>query len=79
MSMSDCSSCWETPCVCGKGYKHLSTKELKELVHSLTETIREKEFLAHDPMKRYHKGKTNSVSLIDGVFRRDDENLSMWW
>lgn len=55
MSMSDCESCWETPCVCGKGYKHLSTIELKEILHQITKLIKKKEFLMHDPNQRYFK------------------------
>ena len=27
MSLSDCPSCWDTPCSCGDGYRHMSTEE----------------------------------------------------
>lgn len=31
MSMSDCEKCWETPCVCGYGYRDLSDYKLTEI------------------------------------------------
>jgi hypothetical protein len=27
MSLSDCVNCWDTPCVCGTGYKHMQKAE----------------------------------------------------
>lgn len=35
MSLSDCSECWESPCVCGHGYKHYSEKRKIELVSAV--------------------------------------------
>ena len=31
MSLSDCEKCWETPCVCGFGYKDMSKEKRIEL------------------------------------------------
>ncbi len=43
MSMSDCSECWETPCVCGNEYKDWSLEELKEFRKMISKVIAEKE------------------------------------
>ena len=35
MSLSDCSECWETPCVCGYGYKDYTNDKLIKLIVSM--------------------------------------------
>lgn len=32
MSLSDCPDCWDTPCTCGSGYKHMSIEQRIKLV-----------------------------------------------
>jgi hypothetical protein len=35
MSLSDCSKCWETPCICGHGYIGRSIKYKLNLILSI--------------------------------------------
>lgn len=42
MSLSDCSKCWETPCVCGNEYLNYSLKQLTEMRDLFDRLIREK-------------------------------------
>lgn len=35
MSLAKCAKCWESPCVCGDGYEHLSDKDLGDLIYKL--------------------------------------------
>lgn len=59
MGLSDCSSCWETPCVCdnARGYRHLSINELKRLQSGITALIIDKESRKLDPDKREHSSR----------------------
>jgi hypothetical protein len=43
MSMTDCVKCWNTPCICGWGYKGWSIESLKSLRDILNSLIQEKE------------------------------------
>lgn len=43
MALSDCSKCWDTPCICGHNYKHLSVHDLKDLIGALEKILKEKE------------------------------------
>lgn len=57
MSLSDCSKCWETPCVCSDalGYRHLSTLELLEIVGGLHKIIAYRTLHRIDPAQRQHE------------------------
>ena len=35
MSMSDCVECWETPCVCGYGYRDWDDESIDDLIDTL--------------------------------------------
>lgn len=35
MSLSDCEHCWETPCVCGEGYRDYTPERAAELVAAI--------------------------------------------
>lgn len=32
MALSDCPKCWETPCVCGYGYKSFEDHKVDEMI-----------------------------------------------
>lgn len=53
MSMSDCVKCWETPCVCGANYKHLSINELGVLISELQKLVKVKKKKNDIPDRRY--------------------------
>jgi hypothetical protein len=38
MAMSDCSKCWETPCMCGHEYKIHSDSYISELILAILST-----------------------------------------
>lgn len=31
-----CDSCWNYPCTCGEQYKHMATKDLKQILANLS-------------------------------------------
>lgn len=33
--MGNCDKCWDNPCLCGEGYKHLTPKQIAELIEVL--------------------------------------------
>lgn len=35
MSLSDCTECWSTPCVCGHEYKHWGMSQKDELTKAV--------------------------------------------
>ena len=35
MSMSDCSKCWETPCVCGYAYRNYTPETNRKLAATI--------------------------------------------
>lgn len=37
--MLNCSGCWENPCICGKGYDHLTNEQKKSLAASLIGSV----------------------------------------
>ena len=39
MSLSDCSECWETPCVCGHMYKDYSEEKLVKLMRTMVSKL----------------------------------------
>ena len=43
MSLSDCSECWDTPCMCGHGYKDWSTIAIKRQIIMLKKVLKENE------------------------------------
>ena len=46
--MSDCSKCWETPCVCGHEYKKYSPERKQELACSALGITNQKLFTIED-------------------------------
>jgi hypothetical protein len=56
MGMSDCTNCWETPCVCADahGYRHLSIRELTEIKTGIEALIVDKTARGVAPDKREH-------------------------
>lgn len=39
MSLSHCPDCFDTPCMCGTQYKHLSVEALDSLIKSLKKIL----------------------------------------
>ena len=39
MSMSDCSRCWNTPCICGWEYIHWEEDYIIDQIHMLTKVL----------------------------------------
>lgn len=77
MSLSDCGSCWSTPCECGEGYKDWTTERIKEhidmllrvyRVRTVTEKIAETPSAIDGPIiprKIYRQGITAASVLCD--------------
>jgi len=65
MGMSDCSGCWETPCVCAdvRGYKQLSIRELTTIRDGISNLITEKLARGIDPDKREHGARLANERL----------------
>lgn len=42
MALSDCIKCWDTPCICGWGYRHFTTKMLKNKILLLSGVLKYK-------------------------------------
>lgn len=61
MALSDCSSCWETPCVCGTNY---DVKEIKSIVDGwLKNQVNKKNLL--DVTSPVSFGRFNDMGCID--------------
>lgn len=43
MALSDCSKCWETPCVCGHDYKDRSVQWLERQIVMLQKVLENKQ------------------------------------
>lgn len=52
MSLSHCSKCWDTPCLCGHNYRHLSINEIKDLIKNLEKILEDKESRLIDKNQR---------------------------
>ena len=58
MSLSDCEKCWDTPCVCGWGYREMSKEkriELASVILSVNSNILMK--VLKNIIPEYHKMK----------------------
>ena len=42
MSMSDCPECWDTPCMCGYGYRDWTPDKLRDLIKVLAGVLETK-------------------------------------
>lgn len=52
MCISNCPTCWETPCICGESFRHLSTNELMALVVALNKLVADRVQAGFDPTVR---------------------------
>lgn len=43
MSMSDCSKCWETPCICGHEYSTMQTPRLFDIYKAVNAELRKRQ------------------------------------
>ena len=57
MGMSDCIHCWETPCMCGYGYRDYSNEKTLELISAILS----------------YKDKDNRLMIIKGYLDGDFE------
>lgn len=62
MSLSDCSTCLETPCICGEGYRDWSDDRLRHQIGTLTAIVNER----HTPKVR------TLTPILDGRRRPTD-------
>jgi hypothetical protein len=66
MSMTDCVKCWNTPCICGWGYKGWSIESLKSLRDILNSLIQEKEAASAAERKRATDLPNERISWLEG-------------
>lgn len=55
MALTDCVSCWQTPCICGHEYKSMSKRDKDELVRAIQRYTSEEliEWLRQNPDNLY--------------------------
>lgn len=61
MSMSDCAKCWNTPCVCGYGYRGWSVRQIDSQI-AMLQRVRANRAL-----------ELNGVKLTDPLFAAEKE------
>lgn len=41
--MNHCEGCYDNPCTCGKGYRHLDRKTILRIIEALNQELKRKE------------------------------------
>lgn len=69
MALSDCIECWQTPCICGHGYKGWGEAQKAELVKAV-QGYNTKDLLLWAESKGYLK--TSSEQIINEYKQEKD-------
>ena len=68
MSLSDCDRCWDTPCICGYSYRHLSSKDVQGIIDALNVMLVERnsgKLFLNTVQEAISYGVVHNVEYID--------------